>query len=169
MLALFWLWMGAVYHLAFFRTINPAAVAFGVAFILQGALFLWYGVRRQRLRFSVTGDAWGAAGVALVAYALIAYPLLGIAWGHVYPSAPTFGLPCPTTIFTLGVLLWAVRPVPWVVLAIPLGWAAVGTSAATQLGVREDFGLAVSALVAAGLTAQDRLARRAGRLTPARR
>lgn len=30
--------MGVADHLAFFRAINPAAVAFGIAFIVQGAL-----------------------------------------------------------------------------------------------------------------------------------
>lgn len=168
-LALLWLWMGVVYHLAFFRAINPAALAFGVAFIVQAALFLWYGVRRERLVFRVRTDPRGVAGALLVAYAIVGYPLLGAAWGHVYPAAPTFGLPCPTTIFTLGLLLWAAPPVPWAVLAIPLAWAVVGTSAAARLGVREDFGLAVAALVVVALTVGTRIRRRSARLEPAGR
>lgn len=35
----------------FFRTINPAAVAFGILFIIQGALFGWFGVLRRQLMF----------------------------------------------------------------------------------------------------------------------
>lgn len=35
-LALMWLWTGLVYHGLFFSPINPAAVAFGAAFALQG-------------------------------------------------------------------------------------------------------------------------------------
>ena len=35
-LALFWLWMGIVYHWLFFASINPAARIFGALFVLQG-------------------------------------------------------------------------------------------------------------------------------------
>ncbi len=41
-LAFLWLWMGAVYHLRFFLSINPAARLFGIAFIVQGLLFLFW-------------------------------------------------------------------------------------------------------------------------------
>ena len=39
-LGLFWLFAGAVYHLTFFREINPLAVVFGAAFVVQGLLLL---------------------------------------------------------------------------------------------------------------------------------
>ena len=168
-LALLWLWMGVVYHLAFFRAINPAAVAFGVAFVAQAALLVWYGVLRARLAFRPRLDARGVSGGLLLAYALVGYPLLGAALGHGYPASPTFGLPCPTTIFTLGLLLWAAPPAPWPVLVIPLGWAIVGTSAAVQLGVREDFGLGVAALAVVVLTVTARLRHGPAGLEPARR
>src|SRR5665647_2806931 len=63
--------------------------------------------------------------------------------GHHYPAAPTFGLPCPTTIFTFGVLLMAARPLPWLVLVAPMVWAAIGAAAAFSLGVTQDIGLLV--------------------------
>jgi hypothetical protein len=47
-----WLWMGGVYHLGFFRPINPAATVFGVLFVLEGV------------------------GAALIVYALVIYPIL---------------------------------------------------------------------------------------------
>lgn len=47
-------------------------------------------------------------------------PSLGVAIGHTYPAQPTFGLPCPTTIFTFGLLLWVRPPVPWSLLVIPV-------------------------------------------------
>ncbi|HET7563810.1 MAG TPA: DUF6064 family protein [Gemmatimonadaceae bacterium] len=77
----------------------------------------------------------------------IVYPLLGAVQGHRYPAAPTFGLPCPTTLFTLGLLMWAAPRTPRLVLVIPILWAVVGTSAAVQLGVWEDAGLAVAAVL----------------------
>lgn len=38
-LSALWLWMGVVYHLAFFVAINPAASLFGALFVLQALLF----------------------------------------------------------------------------------------------------------------------------------
>lgn len=139
-----WLWMGAVYHLAFFRRINPAATLFGLVFLAEGLLLLTLGGLRRRLRFAWTPTAAGGLGAALVSYAVVLYPVLGYALGHRYPAAPTFGLPCPTTILTLGLLAWAARPPHWSVLVIPLLWSAVGASAAVQLRVWEDIGLPVA-------------------------
>jgi Family of unknown function (DUF6064) len=59
-------------------------------------------------------------------------------------SSPTFGLPCPTTIFTLGMLLWLDKTPPLYLLIIPLLWSLIGTVAALKLGIREDVGLLVS-------------------------
>jgi hypothetical protein len=77
----------------------------------------------------------------------VAYPLVARSFGHIYPAAPTFGLPCPTTIATLGLLLWLVPPVPLPLVVVPLIWSAVGTSAAVRLGVREDFGLGLAGVL----------------------
>lgn len=139
-----WLWMGAVYHLAFFRRINPAATLFGLLFLAEGLLLLTLGGWRRRLRLVWTPTAAGALGAALLAYAVVLYPVLGYVLGHRFPAAPTFGLPCPTTILTLGLLAWSKPPAPWSVLVIPLLWSVVGASAAMQLQVWEDIGLPVA-------------------------
>ena len=129
MLGFFWIWMGAVYHWGFFRAINPAAVLFGGLFVLEGIAVATLGAARGRLRFRFSPTLHGLAGALLLVYALVAYPLLGYAAGHRYPATPTFGLPCPTTIFTLGLLLWAERPMPRWLLAVPIAWSALGASA----------------------------------------
>src|SRR3990172_2072818 len=49
-----WGWAGIAYHLAFFRSINPAATLFGAVFVLQAALFLWRGVLWSPLSFPPT-------------------------------------------------------------------------------------------------------------------
>ena len=147
-LAALWAWMGIVYHLAFFRTINPAAIVFAAAFLLQAGLLTW-ATLSGRLIFERRRDVGAVAGAALVVYAIVLYPALAYAFGHRYPMLPTFGLPCPTTILTLGMLLWA-RPTVLALLApIPLLWAAAATSAAFRLGMREDFGLTVAAAIVA--------------------
>ena len=147
-LAALWLWMGVVYHFAFFRVINPAAVLFGTLFVAQGVMLAWFGVWRGRLRFEARADFAGAAGALLVVAALLVYPAIGYALGHRYPVNPTFGLPCPTTVFTLGLLSWLTPRAPRVVLIIPLLWALIGGTAALQLGVREDLMLPGAALLA---------------------
>lgn len=80
----------------------------------------------------------------LLIYAMVLYPAIGWALGHRYPAAPTFGLPCPTTIATLGLLLWTAERPPVVAVVIPWLWCLIGTIAAIQLGVAEDLGLPVA-------------------------
>lgn len=147
LLAFLWVWMGAVYHWLFFTSINPAAWLFGVLFLAQALVFLGAGVVGDRLRYRFSPDPFGWMGAAFLGYALLLYPLLGAMAGHPYPGGPTFGLPCPTTIATFGVLLWTSRRVPLWVLAIPLAWSLIGTSAAVQFGIAEDYGLLVAGVL----------------------
>jgi hypothetical protein len=151
LLAFYWTWMGVAYHWAFFADINPAARIFAGLFVLEGALLAWAGLRGKGLSFQPTADAFGWVGGGLVLYAVLVYPALGVAFGHTYPAQPTFGLPCPTTIFTFGMLLWARPSVPWAVLVIPAIWAVVGSSAVRYFGVLEDAMLPVAAIVGTGL------------------
>jgi hypothetical protein len=161
-LAFFWGWMGVVYHALFFAPVNPAARLFAILFIAQGVMLAaWAAWSAPSFRFRT--DVRGIAGAALIVYVLAAYPLLGYVFGHRFPYAPTFGLPCPTTIFTLGLLLWA-EQVPVRLLAIPAAWALVATLAAVSLGMTEDYGLLVAALVAVPLV----LAKHRGRSARAR-
>jgi len=146
-LAGFWAWMGIAYHLSFFARINRAAVGFGILFLIQALIFLWQGVARERVRFRAKRDLRTGTGLALILYAILLYPALGYSLGRRYPAMPTFGLPCPTTIFTFGLLLWAVTPFPRYVLAIPTLWALLGFTAATSLSVTEDYGLLIGALL----------------------
>ena len=156
-LALYWVWMGLVYHVAFFRAINPAATVFGALFVLHGIALVAIGIFNRKLRFRFQPTVRGTLGALLLAFALVGYPLLGYAVGHRYPATPTFGLPCPTTIFTLGLALWAERPMPKVFLVVPLAWSAIGSSAALWLGVWEDVGLLVAGLLTGLLTIAPRL------------
>jgi hypothetical protein len=145
-LGFLWLWMAFVYHAAFFSAINPAAWLFAALFAVGGIAFGWAALAAA----PAAGRASGlrtVAGWLLVAYALAGYPAVAFLAGQRYPEVPTFGLPCPTTIFTLGVLLLLAAP-PRRLFVVPLIWAAIGTAAAYRLGVPEDYGLPVAALVA---------------------
>jgi hypothetical protein len=147
-LAFFWLWMGAVYHLAYFSVINGAAIAFGALFIVQGVLWLLVGVVRPRLAFGAVLSASSMVGGLFILYAMVAYPIIGSLLGHGYPRSPSFGVaPCPTTIFTFGLLLWTRVGIPTYLLVIPLLWSAIGFSAAFTLGIYEDIGLPIAGVL----------------------
>ncbi len=147
-LALFWIWMGIFYHMGYFSAINPAAWTFGALFILEGLLFIVVGSIRGRLSFGFDLKPIPIVGAIFILYAMVVYPLLGLALGHWYPRAPMFGVaPCPTTIFTFGLLLWAKKPVPAYVLVIPLIWSIIGTMAAISLQVPQDYGLGIAGIV----------------------
>lgn len=144
--------MGAVYHIGFFSAINPLAYVFGAFFLLQGLLFLWKGALSPSLSFSPRRDLYGWTGGLFLAYAMIVYPVLGSIAGHTYPASPVFGVaPCPTTIFTFGLLLWTRGRVPGWLLLIPVTWSVIGVSAALQLGILEDLGLVVAGLAGTAL------------------
>jgi hypothetical protein len=145
-----WVWNGLAYHLAFFAPINPAAYGFAALFVLQGLLFFGYGTVAGRLRFAGQIDWRGAFGIVLIAYAVVIYAALGYVLGHAWPNAPVFGVaPCPTTIFTFGVLMFAAGSLPVWLVVIPVVWAGVGGTAAVLLNVPEDLGLLVSGLLGA--------------------
>jgi hypothetical protein len=146
-LALLWGWMGAVYHLTFFAEINPAARLFGIMFLVQAVLWIAWAWREPSMSFWPADDTLRFTGAGLLAYAFVIYPLLNFAFGHGYPAMPTFGLPCPTTIATFGILAWAKPRPPWYIWLIPVAWAVIGTSAAFTLGIHEDLGLLAAAVL----------------------
>jgi hypothetical protein len=156
-LALLWAWTGIVYHLIYFTAINNPAFAFGAIFLVGSGVFLWTGVIHGQLAFASANALHRALAGILIAYALLVYPLLSGVLGHAYPEMPTFGLPCPTTIFTIGTLCLLAAPFPKYVLAAPVLWAAVGSQAAFLLGVYADIGLLVAGVVAIFLFVESRL------------
>lgn len=146
LLAVHWAWAGAVYHLAYFRRINPAAMLFGIVFLVEAGLLVWRGVLRADVHFTLSPRIWSRVGIGLILYAL-AYPVLGLLSGLRYPRLPTFGVPCPTTILTAGVLLLLSRRDARLLGWIPVLWAGVGGSAAFVLGIRADLALPLAAIL----------------------
>jgi hypothetical protein len=147
-LALFWIWMGVFYHLAYFSWINPLARIFGLFYVLEGLLIVFAGTIQGKLEFRFRLQPIPMAGACFILYAMVIYPLLNLSFGHSYPKAPMFGVaPCPTTIFTFGLLLWASSQVPAYLLIIPLVWSLIGMSAAVNLGVPQDYGLVVAGIL----------------------
>jgi hypothetical protein len=151
-LALMWLWTGAMYHGLFFAGINKAAFGFAALFIVQGVAFLYLGVIRDGLSFGIRPGLPAIVGWVFIAYAAILYPLIGVLTGHGWPAMPMFGVtPCPVTIFTFGLLLLSIRRFSYWLLAIPFVWSLIGGSAAILLDVPQDWLLLASGIITVGL------------------
>lgn len=153
LMSILWAVTGIGYHLMFFAMINPIAPVFAAFFVLQAVLFLASAARPEDLQLRLGRDFRSIAGLATLSYALAIYPILGIWAGHGLLKGPMFGVaPCPTTIFTIGMLLIARgRWVIWLSI-IPILWSMIGLAAAIQLGIPEDMAMPlVGAILAAVL------------------
>jgi hypothetical protein len=147
-LALLWGWIGVFFWWPVREGFAPAVVLAAV-FLLQGLLFLVQAIHAETV-FRWRRDGAGAAGLALVAYALL-YPLVGLPAGHTYPTmALSVLFPCPLIVLTFGLLLSQEGPVPKYLLVIPLVWGLSGVNW-VALGMVEDAGLVLGALVATAL------------------
>ncbi|HSK97849.1 MAG TPA: DUF6064 family protein [Euzebyales bacterium] len=164
LLAAMWLWLGVVYLGRYASQIDAMLGAvYAVLFIVQAGSFVRAGIVRRDLSFTPGRGVAGWVGWTAIGYALVIYPLLGMALGHGWPQAPLFGMaPCPSTIFTLGLLLLAVPPLRRHLLIVPAVWAVLAPLAAVGHGVYEDLGLVVVGAVAVALV----LARDRGRHAP---
>jgi hypothetical protein len=154
-LGVLWLWNAVAYHALFFTRINRAAWLFAASFAIQALIFFRAAAGKRIEYFSSTGWRRGV-GLGLVAYAL-AYPFLTIALGHSYPETPTFGVPCPTAILTIGVLVSAGGPVPFSLAMVPAVWGFVGGSAAALLEVPTDYVLLGAGLLLTAIMVAQRL------------
>jgi hypothetical protein len=143
--------MAVVFHFAFFSTIQPAAWLFGAVSLLQAAGLAWYGVVHDGFAMpaALRRAPWRmAAAWALIGYALLIYPLLGWEQGLRFPATPTFSVPGPTTIYTVGLMLLAGPAVPRVLFIVPVLWALVGSMAAMTLGLTQDLMLWLAGIAA---------------------
>jgi hypothetical protein len=141
LLAVHWAWSALAYHVAFFTAINPAAWFFAGLFLVEAVLFVRWGTIRGALRFAAESSAWAPVAWVLIAYSLV-YPAMNAAQHDTFVRIPAFGVPCPTTIFTAGLLVLA-TPRVWALAIVPIVWSAIGGSAASLLGVR-DYALPVA-------------------------
>lgn len=147
LLAAHWAWSAVAYHVGFFTRINPAAWVFAAIFLVQAGLFFWWGVVRGRLSFVPRGNAWAPMAWVLVAYSL-AYPGINAVQHLTFSRIPTFGVPCPTTIFTAGLLMLA-APRSWPLSILPVIWSFIAAAAAFVLGVRADYALPIAGIALA--------------------
>ncbi|OQW75401.1 MAG: hypothetical protein BVN32_11230 [Proteobacteria bacterium ST_bin14] len=146
-LAVMWLWNAVGYQYLFFSRINPAATVFAALFAAEAVLLAMSAISSRALFSPPSRSLKSAIGAFFIAYAYLIYPALGYLAGHGFMAGPMFGVaPCPTVIFTIGLLLMARgRWVIWLSV-IPILWSLIGLAAALQLGILEDFGLPIAGL-----------------------
>ena len=147
-LGLLWFWTGIVYHIAFFSQINPIAIFFGAAFIIQGVLLVLTTYRSDVFNFSFAASGKDYLAYFFILFGLILYPLIGLVEGHKLSQTIAIGLPCPSTIVTFGFLLLAARRLPRYLLIIPSLWSIIGLTAAISFGVYQDIVMLVAAISA---------------------
>ena len=83
-LAVSWVWVGAVHQLEHMADLNFMAPVYGTAWIVQGVLIAFTCVLRARVRFSVRGSNRGWVGLGIALFGLFVYPaavlLVGVDW-----------------------------------------------------------------------------------------
>lgn len=169
-LAILWAFTGIGYHLLFFSRINSIAPIFAALFVLQAVLFIASALRPGDLRFELGADLPSVAGLMTIAYAVVVYPILGFWAGHGWDAGPMFGVaPCPTTIFTIGLLMMARGRWRLWLSIIPFLWSLIGLAAAVQLGIPEDLAMPVAGFVLAWLLGLEAWKGRAVSLSRTRR
>lgn len=148
LLAFCWVWVAWAFLLDRYATINWAAAWFAGVFLVQAALLV------------LAGTGGGMAGsvprprragaITLLVFALVVYPLIGIAVGRPWTQAEVFAMaPDPTALGTLGfVLLAPTAGRRWLLLAIPLLWCILSGATLWTMGASEAPVLPAAGLVA---------------------
>jgi len=157
-LSFFWLWGGFVLCIIFFAPDYKAFYIIGGLGIIQGILFLFYGLRSHKLLplFTFRTDMYGIIGAIYILYALILYPVIGYLTGYPYPNYPIFGVaPCPVCIFTFGLFLWTRKSLHMGILVIPLIMSISGIFPII-LGLYADIGLVIGGIGGFFLVLQNR-------------
>jgi hypothetical protein len=148
-LAFFWLWVGLMFWLPSVLQGFTPGYFFTALFIIQGGLFLFYSLK-PKFAFGVQNNAGAWAGMIIVLYALVGYPLVGALVGHTYPRMSPFGLtPCPVVTFTCGLLLLTEQKVPKGLLILPFLYTLTGI-VWVSIGMWEDIGMILSGLAGTG-------------------
>jgi len=154
LLGLLWMWVAWSFLWERFATINWAVAYIAPVFLLQGAAL---GLLAARGALTPTEDGWRRwAGIALLAGAIVLYPLVAPALGRPWSAAEVFGIAAdPTAVATLAYLALTRRGGP--LMIVPTLWCALASETLWLLHAPGFFIPIAAALAAVFL----RLARRA--------
>lgn len=148
LLAACWVWVAWAFLLGRYATINWAAAWFAGVFLAQAVLLVLAGTGGGMAESVPRPRRAGA--ITLLVFALVVYPLIGIAVGRPWTQAEVFAMtPDPTALGTLGFALLApTAGRRWLLLAVPLLWCAVSGATLWTMGASEAPVLPAAGLVA---------------------
>ena len=145
-LAFFWLWVALIFWLPNVLQGFTPGIIFMAVFLVQGVLLVIFAIK-PRLQFGAKSNLTTWIGWAVLLYAMVGYPLVGILVGHVYPRMPPFGLtPCPVVTFTFGLLLLTDSRIPKGLLVLPFLYSLTGL-VWISIGIWEDIGMVISGIL----------------------
>jgi hypothetical protein len=125
LLAACWLWVAWAFHAERYATISTAGKWFAAGFAIEGLLLLWIGTVRGGIELAPVRGGVRRAAAGLLLFALLGYPLLGMASGRPWRQMELFGVaPDPTAVATLALLALPAR-LPWLLVPVPLLWCAI--------------------------------------------
>jgi hypothetical protein len=151
-LALCWLWVAWGFHWQRYASINLAAGYFALAFAVQALLLLWLGVVRARLAPGPASRLQQRAGLGLLLFALLLFPLMGLPLGRSWTQAEVFGMaPDSTALATLAVLLRAGARPAWWLYPIPVAWCVISGATLWAMDMPDFAVVPLAALLAVGL------------------
>lgn len=133
-LAACWYWVAIAFHFQTFSTINLAAWGFGLLFLLQGSVFLVFGVFSNQITYQ--SDPIKYPGLSISVVAIILYPGLLFLSGGDWTQGSFFGSsPDATAIGSIGLILmtktpirrvwvgvWLLLPIVWCLMSLVMTW-----------------------------------------------
>ena len=156
-LAFLWLWSGLIFWIGTFGpypfsmfniSIPGIWIVFGIGFIFQGCLFIFFGIYKSSLSYKIELDSYFYLGLVFIVYAMLVYPVIGFLTGHPYPDYPIFGIaPCPVAIFTFGMFLFTNKKFNKILLVFPMIYTLSGIVPLLLYGVVADLGLIIIGLL----------------------
>ncbi len=145
-LSFLWLFNGIVFCFLYWAPTHIFGYIFGVCCVVQGLMFI-YSISKSDITMSSPDKTYTLTGILFVLYAIIGYQIFGYYLGHIYPEFFSVGLvPCPTTIFTLGIFLIINKSIPIKYFVIPL-MISLGGFLAAYNGIYEDIGLIIAGII----------------------
>jgi hypothetical protein len=157
-----WLLVAWAFLWRYYAEVFLAAPYLAAAFALQG-LLLGAAAFLGRLRFVWRGGMAGRLGLALLLYAVLVHPLVGLLAGREWSGVELFLLaPDPTAIGSLGLLLMIPGRPHWGLALVPLAWCVGSGVTYWLLGYGAGLATPAAALVASVAMAHRGLAARRG-------
>ena len=147
LLGVFWIWMGLAYYLTFFTGISKAGIGFALLFLFEG-IYLIYATFRLKIEFTFKRSVSNYLALFFIIFGIFLYPIIGYIRGEELLRTISLGLPCPTTIFTLGFLMFCKDKAARTLIIIPTVWSIIGISAALNFNITQDFLMVIAAITA---------------------